>query len=187
MSTPEKQSTTPPIAAADPLNHDSTLEYMEEVPSVLPGTDFIWYRHFLAELYDPDRSVYAKELEQGDPPAMTLMHDVEYNKNASFGLKTTEGEVMKPSVLGMDNVEASKSRLKMADDLTIARYLVAWMHAQGRGAYYDAYLGVLEKLPEHRGPENEKGMHAYISYQCTQKGEPDAKSYIFSELYHRAR
>ncbi|RYP93166.1 hypothetical protein DL770_000740 [Monosporascus sp. CRB-9-2] len=122
-------------AAAHPLNHDPTLEYMEKVRA----------------------SVYAKELEQGDPPATTLMHAVEYYKNASFGLKTyfssrkwfqggnpatwrgwdgavvklnpggshpacdavmnflansTEGELMKPSVLGMDNVEPSKSRLK---------------------------------------------------------------------------
>ena len=61
---------------------------MEKVPNVLLGTDSTWYRHFLAELYDPDRSVYAKELEQGDPPATTLMHAVEYNKNASFGLKS---------------------------------------------------------------------------------------------------
>lgn len=74
--------------ATDPLNHDPTLDYMEKVTSVLPGADFTWYRHFLAELYNPDRSVYAKELEQGDPPATTLMHAVEYNKNASFGLKS---------------------------------------------------------------------------------------------------
>lgn len=296
---------------------------------MLPGTDFTWYRHFLAELYDPDRSVYAKELEQGDPPATTLMHAVEYNKNASFGLKSyflarrlfhggdpatlqqwddaivklnpgkshpgrdaltnflttsPEGQLMKPNVMGMDNVEPSKSRLKMyftsrhtsfesvrevmtigglrdvsesslqdlrslilavlglpdndsgdaevsvestgsnklrdfealcegstyffdiaptsgkpkvkfylttrkygADDLTIARNLVAWLHGHGRGAYADAYLGMLEKLAEHRGLENEKGLHAYISYQCTEKGEPDIKSYISPELYHRAR
>lgn len=74
--------------ATDPLNHDPTLEYMQKVSTVLPRTDFTWYRHFLAELYDPDRSVYAKELEQGDPPATTLIHAVEYNKNASFGLKS---------------------------------------------------------------------------------------------------
>lgn len=315
--------------AADPLNHDPSLEYMEEVVNVLPATDYTWYRHFLAELYDPDRGVYAKELEQGDPPATTLMHAVEYNKKVSFGLKSyfltrklhiggdpatlqewdaaivklhpgkshpgrdalmnfftnsPEGQLMKPNVMGMDDVEPSKSRLKMyftsrhtsfdsvreimtmgglrdlpesslqdlrslilailglpsdfpenaeitpestggsewsdfealcegfiyffdiahtsgkpevkfylttrkygSDDLTIARNLVAWMHAHGRGAYADAYLGMLERLSEHRGLENGKGMHAYISYQCTEKGEPDIKSYISPELYHRAR
>ena len=74
-----------------------------------------------------------------------------------------------------------------ADDLTIARNLMAWLHAHGRGAYADAYLSMLEKLAEHRGLENGKGLHAYISYQCTEKGEPDVKSYISPELYHRAR
>ena len=79
------------------------------------------------------------------------------------------------------------TRKYRADDLTIAQNLVAWLHAHGRGAYADACLGMLEKLAEHRGLENGKGLHAYISYQCTEKGEPDIKSYISPELYHRAR
>ncbi|KAJ6180053.1 hypothetical protein N7519_010514 [Penicillium mononematosum] len=316
--------------ASDPLNHDPTLDYMDKVTQVLPATDYTWYRHFLAEIYNPDRGFYAKELEAGEPPATTLMHAVEYNKKADFGLKSyflarklfmggdsntlqewddaivklspgeghpgrdalmhflatsPEGKLMKPNVMGMDNIDSSKSRLKMyftsahtsfksvreimtmggvcdiaeeslqdlrsmilavlglpadfpeeqeisvqattggniwkdfealcegfiyffdiapmngkpevkfylttrkygADDLTIARNLVAWMHAHGRGTYCDAYLGMLEKLSEHRGLANGKGMHAYISYQCSQKGEPDVKSYISPELYHKAR
>ena len=64
---------------------------------------------------------------------------------------------------------------------------MAWLHAQSRGAYADAYLGILEKLTEHRELENGKDLHAYISYPCTEKGEPDVKSYISLELYHRAR
>ncbi|KAK9414374.1 putative Aromatic prenyltransferase [Seiridium unicorne] len=313
----------------DPLNHDPTLDYMEKVSHALPGVNFAWYRHFLDNLYDPDRSVYSKELEQGDPPATTLMHAVEYNKKASFGLKSyflprklfqggdpatlqewdaaivklnpgknhpgrdalmhflaksPEGKLMKPNVMGMDNVEPSKSRLKMyftsahtsfdsvreimtmgglrdipesslqdlrslilavlglpsdypedaeisvessasddwpdfaalcegfvyffdiaptsghpdvkfylttrkygADDLTIAQNLMSWTAAHGRGAYNNRYIQMLEKLAEHRGLENGKGMHAYISYQCTAKGEPDVKSYISPELYHKAR
>ncbi len=74
--------------AADPLNHDPTLAYVEKVSTVIPSTDITWHRHFLAELYDQNGSIYAKELEQGDPSATTLMHAVEYNKNASFGLKS---------------------------------------------------------------------------------------------------
>ena len=35
--------------AADPLNHDPTLKYMEKMSTVLPGADFTWYHHFLAE------------------------------------------------------------------------------------------------------------------------------------------
>ncbi len=64
---------------------------------------------------------------------------------------------------------------------------MAWLHAHGRGAYADAYLGILEKVAEHRGLENGKGLNAYISYQRTEKREPDVKSYIFPEFYHTAR
>ena len=74
-----------------------------------------------------------------------------------------------------------------SEDLTIARNLMAWLRAHSRGAYADAYLGMLEKLAGHKGLENGKGMHAYSSYQCTEKGEPDVKSYISPELYHKAR
>lgn len=73
------------------------------------------------------------------------------------------------------------------DDLTIARNLVEWMKAHGRGAWTDAYMGMMEKLAVHRGLENGKGMHVYISYQCTETGEPDVKSYISPELYHKGR
>lgn len=55
---------------------------------------------------------------------------------------------------------------------------MACLRARGRGAFADAYLGMLEKLAEHRGLENGKGLHAYISYQCTEKEEPDVKSDI---------
>ncbi|KAI9677128.1 MAG: hypothetical protein M1822_008237 [Bathelium mastoideum] len=316
--------------AADPLNHDPSLDYMDKVPSVLPGVDFSWFRFFMQNIYNPDRSFYAKELEQGEPPATTLMHAVEYNKEKSFGLKSyflarklhlggdpnttkewddaivklspdgdhpgrdalqrflttsPEGRLMKPNVMGMDDVAPSKSRLKMyftsahtsfnsvreimtmdglrsipesslqdlrsmilavlglpadypedaeipvgsdadsewpdfaalcegfiyffdiartsgtpdvkfylttrkygADDLTIARNLTEWMSAHQRGNYAGAYMGMLERLAAHRGLENGKGMHAYISYQCSTDGEePDIKSYISPELYHKAR
>lgn len=59
---------------------------------------------------------------------------------------------------------------------------MAWLEAHGRGAYADAYLGILEKLVKHRGLENGKGLHAYISYQCTEKGETDVKSYTSPKL-----
>lgn len=129
--------------AADPLNHGPTLEDMERVSTVLPATDLTWYRVFLAKLYDPGRSVYAKELQQGDPPATTLMHAVGDNKNASFGLSATVqewddalelnpgrshpgrdalknfltnspvGQLMKPKFMDTDNVGLSKSQSNM--------------------------------------------------------------------------
>ncbi|KAJ5176142.1 aromatic prenyltransferase [Penicillium canariense] len=37
------------------------------------------------------------------------------------------------------------------------------------------------RLAEHRGLENGKGMHAYISYQCSQKGELDIKKARYVE------
>ncbi|EER38497.1 dimethylallyl tryptophan synthase GliD1 [Histoplasma capsulatum H143] len=305
------------------------IHYSWEAIGKDSAVDYLWYRQFLTEIYRPDREFYAKELEAGEPPATTLMHAVEYNKEASFGLKSyflarkpfiggdpattqewddaimklnrgkahpgrdalmhflansPEGKLMKPNVMGMDNVEPSKSRLKMyftsantsfksvreimtmggisdiseeslqnlrsmilavlglpadfpegkeisvesttagqtwkdlealcegfiyffdiaptsgrpqvkfylttrkygADDLTIARNLMAWMDEQGRGTNCDAYIGMLKRLAEHRGLENGKGMHGYISYQCSQKGEPDIKSYISPELYCKA-
>ena len=78
------------------------------------------------------------------------------------------------------------ARKYRADDLTIARNLMAWLHAHGRGAYADAYLGMVEKLAEHRGLDNGKGLHAFMIYQCTEEGEPDVKSYISPELYQRS-
>ena len=41
-----------------------------------------------------------------------------------------------------------------AENLTIARNLVVWLRAHGRGAYADAYLGMLDKPAEHRDFEN---------------------------------
>lgn len=74
--------------ASDPLNHDPTIDYMDKVTRVLPAVDYSWYRQFLTEIYRPDKEFYAKELEAREPLATTLMHAVEYNKEASFGLKS---------------------------------------------------------------------------------------------------
>lgn len=43
-----------------------------------------------------------------------------------------------------------------ADDLTIARNLMAWMDEQGRGTYCDAYIGMLKRLAE-QGPGEREG------------------------------
>ncbi|KAI1503388.1 dimethylallyl tryptophan synthase GliD1, partial [Biscogniauxia marginata] len=73
------------------------------------------------------------------------------------------------------------------DDLAIAKGLMNWLKARGRGAYCDNYLRMMESVAEHRGLENGKGMHTYISYMFDKNGEPDIKSYIGPEAYHPAR
>lgn len=74
-----------------------------------------------------------------------------------------------------------------SDDLSIAQSLVDWMGKRGRGAYAAEYIRMLDSLAEHRGLNMGKGMHTYISYQLTSKGEPDVKSYLCPEIYHPAR
>lgn len=73
------------------------------------------------------------------------------------------------------------------DDLAISHRLVDWMKARGRGAYSDRYLTMMESVAEHRGLENGKGIHSYISYQFKENGEADIKSYFTPETYHPAR
>lgn len=73
------------------------------------------------------------------------------------------------------------------DDRQIATRLTKWMESRGRGAWCDRYLHMLERLAEHRGLENGKGLHSYISYQVGKGPEPDIKSYLTPETYHPAR
>ncbi|CAN8095471.1 unnamed protein product [Discula destructiva] len=74
------------------------------------------------------------------------------------------------------------------DDLEIARRLSGWLEARGRGAYCDRYVDMLEAVAEHRELEAGKGIHSYLSYQCSRTGgEPDIKSYFTPEAYHPAR
>ncbi|KAI5868213.1 aromatic prenyltransferase [Durotheca rogersii] len=73
------------------------------------------------------------------------------------------------------------------DDLAIAHRTIEWMKARGRGAYADQYLQMMEAVAEHRGLENGKGLHSFISYQVNRNGEPDIKTYFTSETYHPTR
>ena len=73
-----------------------------------------------------------------------------------------------------------------ADDLTIARNLMAWLHAHGRGAYADTYLGMLEKLAEHRGLENGKGI-MLTSATNVPRRENQTSSCIFLPSYTTER
>ncbi|KAI1169931.1 aromatic prenyltransferase [Nemania sp. FL0916] len=73
------------------------------------------------------------------------------------------------------------------DDLTLCHRLMQWMSTHGRGAYCDNYLAMMKVIGEHRGLENGKGIHSFISYQANACGEADIKSYFTPEVYHPAR
>ncbi|KAI1288308.1 aromatic prenyltransferase [Xylaria venustula] len=73
------------------------------------------------------------------------------------------------------------------DDLTISLRLMDWMRARGRGSYCQDYLRMMKRVGEHRGLENGKGIHSFISYQVIRGSEPDIKSYFTPETYHPAR
>ncbi|KAH9206690.1 tryptophan dimethylallyltransferase-domain-containing protein [Leptodontidium sp. 2 PMI_412] len=123
--------------AANPLNHDPSLGYMEKVTHALPNANFSLYRYFLAQLYDPDRTYNKKKsfglksyflprkLFLGGDPATMQEWDAAIRKLnpdgkhpgrdalITFLATSREGRLMKPNVMGMDNVEPDKSRLKM--------------------------------------------------------------------------
>lgn len=69
----EKAGTT-----SDPLNQQPGLEFMHQIPKIVPSADFTWCHHFLAHLFDHDISKYNKETEEGVQPIGTLGHGVEY-------------------------------------------------------------------------------------------------------------
>ncbi|KAF3903541.1 hypothetical protein AA313_de0201572 [Arthrobotrys entomopaga] len=44
----------------DPLNQDPSIELLDNLQKLLPGTDLTWNNHFLKTLFDDDRSKYAQ-------------------------------------------------------------------------------------------------------------------------------
>ncbi len=61
---------------SDPLNQALSLDYMQQVPHVIPDVDFTWARHFL------------QEIESGDREASNFLHAVEYHRTKRFTLKS---------------------------------------------------------------------------------------------------
>lgn len=65
--------------ALDPLGHSASLEYMHQVPAVVPDVDFTWAHHFLDLLFDHNIDKYVKEDGLGpDKPTTTFLTAVEY-------------------------------------------------------------------------------------------------------------
>ncbi|KAH0593758.1 hypothetical protein MHUMG1_08509 [Metarhizium humberi] len=136
----------------DPLNQDPSRELLHRLQMSLPGVDLTWYNHFLATLYDHDRSKYADEvvagaeyttsimiaaeldpdglstktyfipqkvgLSLGDLPVSSLMKAIagvcpeSAAKRMLEEFLTTFDGILRPTMLAVDNVEPSESRLK---------------------------------------------------------------------------
>lgn len=60
----------------NPKNHALSLEYMRDVPKVVPHVDFTWSRHFL------------KMIEAGDRRASNFLHAVEFHRSSGLDLKS---------------------------------------------------------------------------------------------------
>ncbi len=73
------------------------------------------------------------------------------------------------------------------DDLSLAKATTAWMEANGRGAYCDRYLSMLQSLAEHRRLDDGKGLQTYVSCLLMKNGELDITSYIGPEAFDPAR
>ncbi|QPG95230.1 aromatic prenyltransferase (DMATS family) [Epichloe festucae Fl1] len=71
----------------DPLNHDASREFLYRLHASVPSVDVTWFNHFLATLYDHDRSKYALEAAQGARYSTTIMFAAEFAPKG-LGMKT---------------------------------------------------------------------------------------------------
>lgn len=75
---PDVQYTTEAVGPAtgtalDPLNQQATLEMLHNIASLVPSMDLSWTNHFVATLYDHDRSKYAQEATAAGGHFMTTI------------------------------------------------------------------------------------------------------------------
>jgi DMATS type aromatic prenyltransferase len=73
------------------------------------------------------------------------------------------------------------------DDLSIARGIMSWMEARGRGAYCDRFFAALEDISQHRQLNAKTGLQAYVSCLFKKNGELDITSYVGAEAFDPAR
>ncbi|KAL2862204.1 aromatic prenyltransferase [Aspergillus lucknowensis] len=64
--------------ALDPLNHQATIEMLHRIAAAVPTVDLTWTNHFLATLFDHDRSKYAREAAAGTHFATTIVVAAEW-------------------------------------------------------------------------------------------------------------
>ena len=73
------------------------------------------------------------------------------------------------------------------DDLSLARGIMGWMEARGRGAYCQRYLRMLESLSEHRSLDDGNGLQTFVSCLFKSNGELDITTYLGAEAFHPSR
>ncbi|KAL4783268.1 aromatic prenyltransferase [Aspergillus varians] len=69
-------------------------------------------------------------------------------------------------------------RKEQMDDRTVADGLTNWMRAQGRGAFCDGYVRVLEGLAGGKDLKECHGLHTHICLMVKANGEFDVTSYL---------
>lgn len=173
------------------------LDYMAEVPRVVPDVDFNGYRDFLKEVHGLDQDVYTRELETRGRLVVTYLQAVEFNKQAGFRLKSyfmvpepqrvqpkslqqwgdavvegnamlreflthdTEGQLLVPTTVGMDDMVPARSRLEiyyaspstsfrsMCAVMTMGRRRpVSWIALREQRSLIRAVLGLAANHPE---------------------------------------
>ncbi|OBR04046.1 Dimethylallyl tryptophan synthase 1 [Colletotrichum higginsianum IMI 349063] len=73
-----------------------------------------------------------------------------------------------------------------ADDEAIASAITAWMTGHGRGQYVDAYWDSLRQIISHRGLEESRGAHMWLS-MMVKGGRLQVTTYIAPEGHHPKR
>lgn len=73
------------------------------------------------------------------------------------------------------------------DDLKLADGITRWMESQGRGAYCQQYLRMLDCLSEHRHLQDSNGLQTFVSCLIKKDGELDITTYLGAEAFHPAR
>lgn len=71
------------------------------------------------------------------------------------------------------------------DDLDFARSIIDWMEIQGRGAFGENYLRVLQGLAD--GKPDCRGYHTFLSFAVKGDGKVDVTSYLAPSLALTAR
>ena len=73
------------------------------------------------------------------------------------------------------------------DDPSLARGILGWMEARGRGAFNHRYMNMLRSLSEHRRLEDGNGLQTFISCLFKGNSELDITTYLSAKAFHPSR
>lgn len=79
------------------------------------------------------------------------------------------------------------ARRYASDDHSLARGVMSWMEARGRGEFCSNFISALRGIAQHRPLDKGTGIQTYISFLITPSGELDVTSYLSPEALHPAR